>query len=192
MLKKVNSQQRKTKVPIIQTRAMKAKETTTLNYVESDQVTESDIDDFNKIDALTSTEIENGNQVIDDGDVPMGDGVDLSINGSDLETEFPEGGGSEAGEVLSDDDEQINMPCPRSNVRSKVVKVSKRTEINDKGDQDRFKRFKHLREDPKFKDFVNEILDDWEKHSRQQNKVVDRQRQPTARDHTPTSAKSGS
>ena len=71
----------KTIVPIIQTRAMKAK----VSKVNSEEE-----ETFNNIDKLTSSEISDGDSVIDDHTHVINDGVELSVMGSDIDTDFPE------------------------------------------------------------------------------------------------------
>ena len=79
--------------------------------------------------------------------------------------------GPEAGEIISssDDDE---LPVREENSRkvaSKVVKVSRRNDGNRRDDgpltskgqgQERFSKFIHLRDDPDFKAFLGEMVDD--------------------------------
>ena len=63
-------------------------------------ITESEIANFNQIDKLTSFEISEGNKVSGVDEVNH-DGVDLSINGSELDEDFPE---SEANSIIQDEE----------------------------------------------------------------------------------------
>ena len=73
------------------------------------------------------------------------------MNGSDLD-EFPDDG-HEPGEVSSSESE-VEQMTPSKKVTSKVTKVVSHKDI------DRFEKFSHLSQDPDFKDFVKEIVDD--------------------------------
>ena len=96
-----------------------------------------------------------------DADI-LHDGVELSVNGSDLE-DFPDGNHeatqgqgtcstvetTELGEISSDE-EFVN----NNTVASKVVKMNK-----GQNRQNRYSKFMHLKNDPDFKDFLSEIVD---------------------------------
>ena len=150
-------------VPIIQTRSLKAKLV----------IARTEIDKLNAIDTLTSTEVADGDELA--GDVSH-DRIVLSI-GSDLEDEFPEHEpphpeGPEAGEVFSSEEEVTtitaatsndngNKVVSRSRVASKVIKVSNpQLNIQSHGSQDtsKFTKFSQLRNDPDFKQFLNEMV----------------------------------
>ena len=80
-------------VPIIQMRRMKAKELNKDSVVNSNITTkslmQSDKDKLNNIDLLTTREITDGDN-LDVDDTIYNDGVELTIQGSDLEDDFPE------------------------------------------------------------------------------------------------------
>ena len=166
-------------VPIIQTRGMKAKAAKiNNNIVEMPRkvvVTQKEVNQLDSIDKLTSNEIVDGDPIVEDE--VCHDGVELSINGSDIDEDFPEdqpnastvgtttntAGGSdqevsegkqdlqEPGEISSSEDE-YEPECGR--VRSKVVKLSSKTK------SDKFGKFSHLYQDPDFKQFLNEVIDE--------------------------------
>ena len=116
---------------------------------------DQEIIELNKIDALTSKEIssgdENGSQ--DLKQIPEhefdNDGVELSIQGSDIDKEI-----KESGELQSDEDKDEHHKVP-----SKVVRVNK-TPTKDRSDNSSFDKFSHLRNDPDFKAFLCEMVDD--------------------------------
>ena len=159
-------------MPIIQTRGMKVrKECEKFNK-------QKELEMVNEIDKLTSLEISGGN--ITDDEV-MHDGVDLSIHGSDLE-DFPdavdveigrnnvvnqtetESGNddsteaddaateTEPGELSSSEEDDIST----LRVASKVVKVQQR-KVRDDGQKRN--KYSHLKDDPEFKSFLEEMLD---------------------------------
>ena len=119
---------------------------------------QEEMNDFNAIDQLNPLEIAGGNVVEEDKDVLIdGDGVDLSINGSDLEEEFPDETNNivnsrdvEPGEISasSSDDKEGRHVVAQGR---KVVKVSK-------GAAYRSGKLNHLRGDPEFKQFLDEIV----------------------------------
>ena len=147
--------------PIIETRAMKAKKVNTNKVL----VSSDDIDILNRIDLLTAAEIAGEQQIADE---ISHDGVVLSIHGSDDEDDFPEvettevskendramtSNDTEPGEISSSDKEDnLAAPAVRNHVASKVTKVSNHN--------DRFGKFDHLRQDPDFKSFLNEVVDE--------------------------------
>ena len=91
------------------------------------------------------------------------DGVVLSINGSELDADFPESEEnnesndstqhtSEPGLISSSEDEAETVDTRR--VASKVVRASKQPTKVDK-----FNKFSHLRNDPDFREFLDKIID---------------------------------
>ena len=72
-------------ISIIQTRGMKAK-----NLGKSNKDIEDEIVLLNNIDKLTQSEILDGDRVVNGEDGSIGDGVDLSIDGAELDEDFPE------------------------------------------------------------------------------------------------------
>ena len=134
---------------IIKTRGMKAK-----IALQSGNFSK-EINKLNNIDLLTPLEIIAGNQVAEDDDQVLHDGVELSVQTSDDEfaCEETKGSGSdgiatEPGELQSDE-EVSNSPPKR--VASKVVKLTPKKRLD---------KFSHLRNDPNFKDFLNELIDE--------------------------------
>ena len=130
---------------------------------------------------MTPREFTDGNQ--EDDEVINHDGVELSISGSDFEDDAtaPDNDDNgdnmvEPGEIESDNEDEDDVQ-PRRTVASKVVKVS-RTEQNKSKEKTltsssackakNFSKFKHLREDPDFRDFLNEMLDDCESNRKQE------------------------
>ena len=164
-------------IPIIQPRAMKAKSVT---------MSKQEFDELNKLDSLSSVEMADG-----DEDNIDHDGVELSVNGSDIE-DFPEGAstendnqdnqecepdgqtdheeetdtnilGFEPGEIESSDEEETQYSSRV--IASKATKVDKHLNpkqvIDSAGRsvRSRLEKFGHLRNDPDFKDFINEVVD---------------------------------
>ena len=177
-------------VPIIQTRSMKAKQfAPELNQDKGKETTKGsksrkyrktklsnrEYEDLNKIDLLTSKEIVDGELVVNED---LGDGVDLSIDGSDLEENFPDTDEGDADrnhdeEVLttpatqfesgqiqssSDEDEEAEHQHQNGTVKSKVVLVSKPSTSNSQ--DNKFTKFSHLKNDPDFREFLKEMIDD--------------------------------
>ena len=148
---------------------MKAKEINQSLFTDTEGiVTQQDIENFDKIDKLTLNEFVDGEQVLDDSDI-YNDGVELSIQGSDIEEEFPDpqtSGGvdenntvsesdenklEEDGEIMSSDDE---VEISRGRIASKVVKVNRKNEVESNGTQ----KFDYLRNDPSFREFLKEVI----------------------------------
>ena len=184
-------------VPIIQTRGMKAKFAKNAIEKQTQPSRKQQMVDFvnkkdklSNIDNLTSTEFADGDSILD-GDI-SNDGVELSINGLDIDEDFPETENNtntaevdadidtvediELGELSSsgDDDDQ-DLSCRRV-VSSKVVQVDKCTSQPQSSQHhkisspSRFDKFSHLRHDPEFKDFLDEMIDSRMSHSRQGTK----------------------
>ena len=109
-------------IPIIQTHGMKAKNAK--NALD----TQKEILNLNRIDHLSSVEFVDGENALNDDTVVDHDGVELSIDGSDLDEQFPE---NEPGEIPSSDSEDetetVSTPQvqPKKRVKSKVIKVNK-------------------------------------------------------------------
>ena len=129
--------------------------------------------DIATIDLHTDSEITGGNEVAVEHD-----GVELSVNGSDLdefsdedsmEIEAPRSNqphhlrqnrsqytqNSEPGEIVSDTEdtlelEQVSQRRPAATVAATKTKV---------GHAGVFEKFKHLKHDPEFNDFIDSILD---------------------------------
>ena len=197
---KSNGNKRYKKVtPIIQTRGMKAK-AKQANLIKNKKVivTQADLHKLNDIDKLSYREFADG-----DENGIYHNGVELSIQGSDIEDDFPEvnptqppstpvGGQQSAasdtddgeaevepGEIYSsggessDEDSEIennqhrngNAKCMKT-VVSKVVKVTPRgkrdkrdsTKVVESGNK--FEKFNHLRNDPDFREFLGEMMDE--------------------------------
>ena len=143
-------------------------------YAGAQKVTQQDFDLLNSIDTLSAIELADGDHALEsddnDGGAVNHDGVELSVNGSD-EDEFPEADEAdnlEPGEVSSSDDDENAEVVPtrqRPKVASKVVKVNSVTARNPvvsgtPGNGNKFAKFQHLRDDPDFKSFLSEMLDD--------------------------------
>ena len=160
-------------VPIIQTCKMKAKEQ---NKLKKQMNLDKEIEQLDQIDKLTDVEIAEGEKAalsVDDEEVNH-DGIILSVS-SDLEDDsFPEEGEipnvtrciTEPGEVDSSE-EKSDVVCNkggRPGIPSKVVKVTKvnktTTDVGSASRSSRLDKFSHLRNDPDFKVFLNEMLDD--------------------------------
>ena len=154
-------------VPITRTRAMKAKETIR---------DKSEIETLNDIDRLTNKEFISGNQI----EEICHDGVELPINGSDLddfEEDLDDATHNEPGEITSsDEDEVVVTKSPLV-----VAKATKQGVPRSRSD-----KFKHLKDDPDFRLFVNEIVGDQLASSREANTKVQpskqRQQSDTVRD----------
>ena len=115
---------------------------------------EQEIDRLNAIDALTTEEFVSG-ETVNNGDEIDHDGVELSIQGSDIDDDLTDDR-TEPGEIGSSDEEVRKSPKQskqrHNTVQSKVVKVGENS-------RSRFNKFSHLRNDPEFKDFLEEIID---------------------------------
>ena len=155
-VKHVDHVSRVTKViPIIQTRGMKAKATL---------VSQDEVDNFNKIDNLTSVEFLDGQKILEEGEMVDHDhdGVELSVGGSDLE-EFPD---PEPGQVLSsseEEDREQEPIVPKKWVALKVVKVpNSSVDCSDRETQrsDKYVKFQQLRDDPDFRSFLRDMVGD--------------------------------
>ena len=123
-------------------------------------ITQKDIQKFNEIDNLTSSEF------LDEETAAAEishDGVEITIPGSELDnfpddddTEIEEVGG-QPGEISSsdnEDDDQSHRIIPT--VKSKVVKNAAKTTTP----KSRLEKFNHLRQDPDFRMFINEVVDE--------------------------------
>ena len=135
--------------PIIRTWGMKARE---IFKSKLDRIPQQDFEDelckLNEIDRLTSEEISGGDN--DASDI-CNYGVELSCEGSDLD-EFPDtADNTEPGELSNEEPEPGTST--QGSVRSKVVKVNKTT-TNTRSD-----KYAHLRHDPEFHQFLDEMLD---------------------------------
>ena len=150
---------------------------------------------MNKIDKLNSVEIAGGDKLLEEDDdnasVISHDGVELSIQGSDIdedevsdhdEDNQESDDGAEPGEIESSDEDDYsnhvsevrrlvekNRESTRKRVASKVVLPSKNVSRSrhDKHDKpskhdkrDKFAKYSHLRKDPEFNQFLDEMLDD--------------------------------
>ena len=133
---------------------------------------QKELNDLNVIDTLTTDEIVDGDAAVE------GDGVDLSIIGSDFDEE---------GECQSDEEGNPNSQTPkqteRRRVSSKVVKVRTtshqtkhrsrsrsrsrpRSKSKHGSKSEKSNKFSHLKDDPEFRDFLKEILGDRGKNER--------------------------
>ena len=131
--------------PIIRTRGMKLKE---LNQSQSRSMSGDEITCLLAIDDLNDAEITAAEEICHDG-------VELTILGSELDDEFPDEH-HEPGELSDSDDDDADSD-DRQMVLSKVVKVDK---VINKRIPKRSDKFAHLRHDPEFKEFLNEVLDE--------------------------------
>ena len=137
---------------------------------------------LSKIDNLSSSEIEAGNEIDHDG-------VEISINGSDIKdfpeeqqqqtlscqtevaettestqdaNENPEDSNenvsmTEPGEISSSEDEaEVQAAVQKSRVASKVVKIPNKPLPQS---QNRFQKFQHRKDDPDFTQFQSEMVD---------------------------------
>ena len=96
-------------VPIIQTRGMKAKEKIcSLTNKEK----ESELKKLNQIDQLLPHEIAGGDVSSDEEGEICNDGVELSINGSELDEEFPEESSGEPGKIIASDEDDVDQDSP--------------------------------------------------------------------------------
>ena len=112
--------------PIIQTRGMK-KKAAKLNQKVTSEISD-ELNQLNKIDKLTHDEILGGETMFEEEDSIAHDGVEISINGLDDETDFLEvADAAEPGELISSD-EDVNF---NSSVASKVVKVAAKKHTSD-------------------------------------------------------------
>ena len=141
-------------VPIIQTRGMKAKIV---------RISQQDIEQLDEIDKQTSVEFVDGersfeNETADDDHDH--DGVELSVAGSDID-DFPE---TEPGEVSSSSEEDEPEARHSQKVASKVVKIPNRTDTAAET-EDKYAKFRHLHNDPDFRSFLGEMVDDRMKKS---------------------------
>ena len=157
-------------IPIIQTRRMKLHVAESAAKDNSDLAefnTQKELQELNRIDKLSSFEISGGDRVFDEDspDEAEADGVELSVNGSD--DEFQEESNLEPGKVSDEEQPQISRP----QVASKVVKVPKANRSSKQSDKqgscsenrsDHFSKFSHLKDDPDFRYFLDEVLDDRE------------------------------
>ena len=120
-----------------------------------------DIAELDSIDIQTNSEIADGNAAATDVTVDH-DGVELSIHGSDLDAFSDEETGDldnnrgqtddlEAGEIETSDEE---MTIADNSVIPPVQKPVSRSVKANKLD-----KFKHLRNDPDFNEFLDEVLD---------------------------------
>ena len=168
-------------IPIIQTRSMKAKSFSKDKKGDKREKLSVKLSDklerLNNIDILSPIEIADGEKALVSGsetESVCNDGVEISINGSDDEDEFPEV--TEPGEILSSEDESCDNPQSQKStqVASKVVKVNRQNTTASGGDgsgrqrgnntvkshQSQFDKFEHLHLDPDFRDFVKGIVVD--------------------------------
>ena len=123
--------------PIIETRGMKARKV----------LASSEFQELNKIDSLTNREILDGDSALDPEEI-CHDGVEISINGSDVDEFLEENdgndGSSDMGEISSGDEDEASMVEQRK-IASKVVKVS-----TDNTSSSQPGKFDHLKNDPEF------------------------------------------
>ena len=140
-----------------------------------------DVSKFDSIDKHTFAEIVDGNTAgssQDDSQIDH-DGVELSINGSDIEAfsdvdedrgidPNPAGGASTAenmseGEIFSSDDDEPNVHRTKVHVTAKTARSTstKRTSAggcsNDRNQL--MLKFQHLKNDPDFNQFLDSMLD---------------------------------
>ena len=109
-------------------------------------------------------------------DVVDHDGVELSVNGSDDEFAAEEGAtetdAAEPGELQSSGEES----SPVRRVPSKVVKVSRAKPTNNTslagGAHKKHAKFDHLWNDPDFKDFLHEMVNDTISAKKSDNKSI--------------------
>ena len=147
-------------IPIIQTRGMKAKElnNTVTKNARSETVTQADIHDLSKIDNLTINEILGGEE--DAGNISH-DGVELYVQRSDDEGEFPDDSTARPTNFDGDSDSDVveeSPPCCFP--ASQVVKVSRPNVSNEREQQnDKLSKFSHLHDDPDFNTFLSEMVD---------------------------------
>ena len=148
---------------IIQTRSMKVKNTGNKSVRLNDNLTK-EITELSKIDELSSTEIADGDRAFESNEEVDHDGIELAVSGSDVD-EFPDsapsGSGIEPGELSHTDNSDDEHPHLQHHgkVASKVVKVNKVTSATNKG-QSATDKFSHLCNDPDFRVFLNEVLDE--------------------------------
>ena len=122
------------------------------------------------------------------GEEVFHDGVEITVPGNDLEV-FLGPSGSEHGDDDTEDGDGLTEPGEISDsnedlqhvVQLKVVKVTKKNKLPTI--PKRSDKFAHLRHDPDFKDFLNEILD--ERMSVKAPESADRTRRlPESADHS--------
>ena len=117
-----------------------------------------DLEQYNALDFQTDSEIADGNAAAGRSTVDH-DGIELSVNGSDLD-EFSDDENNnldqtgEPGEILTSEDEQVD------NTQSVAVTVH-RSSGKDQSVQkvNKLDKFKHLRNDPDFNEFLDQVLD---------------------------------
>ena len=119
-----------------------------------------------------------GEEIANDDDGIDHDGIELTINRTDLDNDFPDTETNcesnavvededEPGQLSSSEDEEvvIALESParkhRHSVASKVMKVNNYDRSSRDNDCDkRFQKFQHLKDDPDFRCFLSEIVDD--------------------------------
>ena len=179
-------------IPIIQTRGMKAREfalkqsnlvkpkskvkvktdKVQMNKVNKVQISQDEINRLDLIDQLTADEIAGGdseNELAEVNEI-CHDGIELSINSSDIDEDFPEDdrqndqtdhdhNGVEPGELSSSSEDEYEPDHSRP--QSKVTKVTNKQQVAaTKNNHDRYSKFAHLYHDPDFKQFLNEVIDE--------------------------------
>ena len=129
-------------------------------------IDEKHLSELNKLDTHTEFEISEGNAAVGANLIDH-DGIELSVNGSDLEefisddeTETQYGTVSESnqdhlqqepGEIFSDEEDTVTVTLPKE--KSKDKRIPK---LASNG---KFSKFQHLKDDPEFNDFLDSMLD---------------------------------
>ena len=147
------------------------------------------------IDSQTFHEFVGGNDTAGEGETICHDGIAIDIHSSDNENEFPNDNTtaqntsksprsslpkvqqeSESGELSSSEDEDF-MDRSRPRITSKVVIVTKDPNVNTIM-CNKFDKFSHLHNDPDFKSFLSDMVDEKIAGQRQsggvRNKSTDR------------------
>ena len=146
------------------------------NGKKVNKLSKKDINDYNVIDTQTNTEISEGNAVATPGRPVEHDGVELSVNGSDLD-EFSDEEimtvdtvdslnnqnsqrneqQGEPGEILSSGEDDEHPIQGRTSLLRRLA--ASKTTKNAKQPSSRMEKFKHLRHDPDFNEFLDQVLD---------------------------------
>ena len=132
------------------------------NTVQIPKLKENEIKELDTIDTQTISEISDGNRaaVVSSEEVVDHDGVELSINGSDLDLDYSDvedeqtvdNGRGEPGEIVSSDEETTQNAPPPPPAKKKNFKSG------DTGVKS-FAKFQHLKDDSEFSDFIDIMLD---------------------------------
>ena len=132
---------------------------------------DKEIQQLNEIDNLSPNEILDGEKAVQEEGVEVEDveevdhnGVELSIQGSDID-EYSD----DNGEIHSSSEEEEEIQ-PGRTVTSKVLKAKNIVNEPKSAENHSFDKFSHLRNDPEFKAFLKEMVDDQRYQSKEKGK----------------------